>query len=71
VYHYGMAKKQTAWSRKLRSIRRERKLSRVELAEKLGIPVRTLMSWEQSHRSPSAGYARLLDMLLENLDKTP
>lgn len=41
------------FAERLRMLREKKKLSVEELAEKSGIPLKTLYNWESSRRSPS------------------
>lgn len=47
---------------KLKTLRKEKHLTQIELAEKLGIPVKSLINWEQGRTNPNLeSLANLLD----------
>ena len=50
----------------LRAVREATKLSQVEFAEFVGVPVKTLQNWEQRRTRPPAGEARALLRALAN-----
>jgi DNA-binding transcriptional regulator YiaG len=55
-----MAKSQNAWTRKLKALRSKYRLTQKEAAERIGVALRTWISWENAHRTPSGLAARLL-----------
>lgn len=52
------------FSEKLRQLREAAGLSQAGLAEKAGVPIRSVQNWEQGHRGPSAHAVLLLAQAL-------
>ena len=51
------------WPGKIVAVRKELDITQHRMAEMIGVPVRTLMSWEYGHRRPS----RLAQLRLKQL----
>lgn len=46
-----MAKRKT-WAERFKAWRKNLDITQAEAADKLGVPLRTFISWENSHRTP-------------------
>ncbi len=57
-----MAKKKPAgtWRQRLKRVREDLGITQVEAAERLGVPVRTWIGWENNQRNPSRTAQALL-----------
>jgi transcriptional regulator with XRE-family HTH domain len=53
-----------AFGLRIRALREEAHMTRDQLAEKAGVPVSTLVNWEQGHREPLATQLRKLSVAL-------
>ena len=61
-------KKKTPFARKLIAFRESRELTQREAAEKIGVPIRTWIGWENG-KKPSSMSFRLLTMTFPELKK--
>lgn len=57
---FTMAKKKSAFARELAKRRRSLRMTQKAFADKLGVPLGTLISWENDQRKPSASAMALL-----------
>ena len=62
-----MKKKPANWPKRLKALREAHGLTQAAAAEKIGVALRTWISWENAHRAPSGPAEKLLRLAFPDL----